>query len=241
MLDYLTAILFVLGLGYSFAHARRSRYFFLLIWFWATLIAGGVLTLPAPFVPRLAGMLPVLSIFAAVTMAGTVQILQDAWVNRRATNAALGVLVALTLGAAAYLNYDTYFNKYLPTIQGWAMREPATAIARYVVSLGGDYEVFLLGQPKLYVRHGTIRFIARDMMGTDVPDPSLYIPLRAGGERNVVYILLPSHLHHVTNLQQYYPQGVLRNFTRESGELWFTTFEVSKEDIAAAAVLSASP
>ena len=241
MLDFVTAILFVLGLGYSFAHARRPRYFFLLIWFWATLIAGGVLTLPAPFVPRLAGMLPVLSIFAAVTMAATVNVLQDAWVNRRATKAALGVLVALTVGVAAYLNYDTYFNKYLPTIQGWAMREPATAIARYVVSLGGDYEVFLLGQPKLHVRHGTIRFIARDMMGTDVPDPSLYIPLRAGGERNVVYILLPSHLHHLTSLQQYYPQGVLRNFTRESGELWFTTFEVSKEDIAAAADLYASP
>jgi hypothetical protein len=241
MLDFVTAILFVLGLGYSLAHAVRQRYFFLLIWFWATLIAGGVLTLPAPFVPRLAGMLPVLAIFAAVTMSATVHIMEQAWVKRRATVAALGALVALTLGTIAYLNYDTYFNKYLPTIQGWAMREPATAIARYVVSLGGDYEVYLLGQPKLYVRHGTIRFIARDMAGTDVADPSQHIPLRAGGEQNAVYILLPSHLHHLPSLQQYYPRGVLRSFTRDSGELWFTAFEISKEDIAAAAKIFNSP
>jgi hypothetical protein len=186
-------------------------------------------------------MLPVLAIFAAVAMSATVHVLQQVWVERKATMAVLGALVALTLGVIAYLNCDTYFNKYLPTIQGWAMREPATAIARYVVSLGGDYEVYLLGQPKLYVRHGTIRFIARDVTGTDVADPSRYIPLQAGGEQNAVYILLPSHLHHLTSLQQYYPRGVLRNFTRESGELWFTAFEVSKKDITTAGEIYTSP
>ena len=116
------------------------------------------------------------------------------------------------------------------------MREPATAIARYANSLGADYELYLLGAPKLYVRHGTIRFIARDMKGTDVLDPSLHIPLRGGGAKNAAYVLLPSHLHHLSDLQQYYPRGVVRNFTRESGELWFTAFEVSAEDIAAVVV-----
>ena len=52
MLDFITAMFFVLGLCCSVANIRRLRHFFLLIWFWATLIAGGVLTLPAPFVPR---------------------------------------------------------------------------------------------------------------------------------------------------------------------------------------------
>jgi 4-amino-4-deoxy-L-arabinose transferase-like glycosyltransferase len=241
MLDFLTSILFVLGLGYCSARALRFRYFFLLIWFWATLIAGGILTLPAPFVPRLAGMLPVVALLAAAAGSATVDVLREAWADKKATRATLGALVALTLGIAAYLNYDTYFNEYLPTVQGWAMREPATAIARYVNSLGNDYEFYLLGEPRLYVRHGTIRFIARDITGTDVLDPSLYIPLRSGQEKNVVYILLPSHLQYLDDLRQYYPRGVVRNFTRESGELWFTTFEVSAEDIAAAMVSGASP
>jgi hypothetical protein len=241
MLDFLTAILFVLGLAYATARAQRPRHFFLLIWFWATIIAGGILTLPAPFVPRLAGMLPVAALFAALAGSATLDVLKEAWTDRKATRATLGALVALTLGVVCYLNYDTYFNDYLPTVQGWAMREPATAIARYMNSLGDDYEVYLLGEPKLYVRHGTIRFIARDIKATDVLDPSLYIPLRSSGGKNAAYILLPSHLQHLDTLQQYYPRGVIRNFTRESGELWFTTFEVSAQDIAAAMVSDASP
>jgi 4-amino-4-deoxy-L-arabinose transferase-like glycosyltransferase len=241
MLDFVTSILFVLGLGYCFARLRRPRHLFLLVWFWATMIVGGVLTLPAPFLPRLAGMLPMLSISAAVTISASLGVFEHAWGQRNATRAALAGLVAITLGVVTFLNYDTYFNKYIHTIQGWAMREPATAIARYVNSLGESYDVFLLGEPKLYVRHGTIRFIARGMRGTDVLAPSHYIPLQAGGENNVVYVLLPSHLHHLSSLQQYYPKGVIRNFTRSSGELWFTTFEVKKEDIAAAIIRSASP
>ena len=241
MLDFITSILFLLGMGYSFAHALRPRHFFLLIWFWTTLIVGGILTLPAPFVPRLVGMIPVLAIFAAVAAAATLNLLTEAWKQKKATKAVLGVLVALTLGVTAFLNYDTYFNKYLHTIQGWAMREPATAIARYAESLGDDYEIYLLGEPKLYVRHGTMRFLARTMIGTDVLDPAQYVPLRTGGEKNAAYVLLPSHLHNLGSLQQYYPRGIIRNFTRESGELWFTTFEISREDIAAALAPPASP
>jgi hypothetical protein len=234
MLDFITAILFVLGMGYSFAHARQPRYCLLLLWFWATMIVGGMLTLPAPFIPRLAGMLPVLCIFAGVALERILGVFQQAWGRGRPTNAALGLLVVVTLGVVAFLNYDTYFNKYLDTIDGWAMREPATAIARYMDSLGEDYEVYLLGAPRLYVRHGTIRFIAREAQATDVLDPGQFIPLQTSGEKNAAYILLPSHLHHLPSLQQYYPRGVVRNFTRESGELWFTVFEVNREDIAAA-------
>ncbi len=234
MLDFITATLFVLGMGYSFAHARHPRHCFLLVWFWATMIVGGMLTLPAPFMPRLAGMLPVLCIFAGVALERILEVLQHAWGRGKGTKAVLGLLVAISLSVVAFLNYDTYFNKYLVTIDGWAMREPATAVARYMDSLGDDCEVYLLGAPRLYVRHGTIRFIARDAQGTDVLDPKQFIPLQTSGEKNAAYVLLPSHLHHLSSLQQYYPRGVVRNFTRESGELWFTVFEVSGEDIAAA-------
>jgi hypothetical protein len=176
----------------------------------------------------------VLCIFAAVVAERFLGMLQQTWGSGRSARVALGLLVAVCLSVVAFLNYDTYFNRYLHTVDGWAMREPATAIARYMDSLGDDYEVYLFGAPRLYVRHGTIRFIARDAQATDVLDPAPYIPLQTSGEKNVAYILLPTHLHHLASLQQYYPRGVLRNFTRESGELWFTVFEVSREDIAAA-------
>jgi 4-amino-4-deoxy-L-arabinose transferase-like glycosyltransferase len=234
LLDFITSILFVLGVAYASVNSHRQRHFFLLIWFWSTLIAGGMLTLPAPFVPRLAGMLPVLSIFAAVAMERVWDLFAQTWGDGRIPGAILGALLLVTLSAVAFLNYDTYFNQYLPTIQGWAMREPATAIARYVKSLGDDCNVYLLGEPRLYIRHGTIRFIAQGATGMDVLNPSQYIPLKDNQGKSAVYILLPSHLHHLATIQQYYPRGVVRHFTRESGELWFTTFEISKQDIAAA-------
>jgi 4-amino-4-deoxy-L-arabinose transferase-like glycosyltransferase len=234
MLDFVTSVLFVLGIAYSTARCSRPRHLFLLIWFWATLIVGGMLTLPAPFVPRLAGILPVPCIFAALALRGTADVFRESWGLRRSTNAVIGVSLALVLGTAAVLNYRTYFSEYLQTIQGWAMREPATAIARYVDSLGEEWHVYLLGEPKLYIRHGTIRFIARDLEGTDLFDVDRYVPLRTTREKNAVFVLLPSHLHHLGTLHQYYPGGVLRNFTRPSGELWFTAFEIDAEDIAAA-------
>ena len=166
---------------------------------------------------------------------------EEAWGEGKAAGATLCGLVAVTLSAVAVLNYDIYFNRYLPTVQGWAMREPATAIAGYVKSLGDDYQFYLLGEPKLYARHGTIRFIARDLKGVDVLDPSTYIPLKDGGGRNAAYILLPSHLHHLDSIQQYYPRGIVRHFTRESGELWFSTVEISEDDITAVSAPSTSP
>ncbi|TKJ29829.1 MAG: hypothetical protein CEE40_07055 [Chloroflexi bacterium B3_Chlor] len=57
-------------------------------------------------------------------------------------------------------------------------------------------------------------------------------------ERSLGWVDRP--LHHPRGLQQYYPRGVVRNFTRESGQLWFPTFETSKEDIAAASPAPAS-
>jgi 4-amino-4-deoxy-L-arabinose transferase-like glycosyltransferase len=233
LLDFITSILFVLGLGYALANSLRPRHFFLLIWFWATLTAGGILTLPAPFVPRLTGMIPVVFVFAAMAMDMVGNLFAQTWGRGRGPRAILGVLLLVTLSAAAFLNYDTYFNRYLHTIQGWAMQEPATAIARYMKSLGGDYDVYLLGEPKLYIGHGTIRFIARDVRGTDVRNPSQHIPLQGSSGNNAVYILLPSHLHHLSTMQQYYPRGTVRHFRRESGELWFTAFEITKQDIAA--------
>jgi 4-amino-4-deoxy-L-arabinose transferase-like glycosyltransferase len=232
MLDFITSMFFVLGLGYVSARAHRPRHFFLLIWFWATLIAGGVLTLPAPFLPRLVGLLPVLSIFAAVAIARLWTLCVDAWSHARVARATLNAIFVTALAGAALLNWDTYFNRYLPTVQGWAMREPATAIAQYINSLGDGYDVYLLGEPKLYVRHGTIRFIARDAHATDVLSSSQFIPLTTNPGRDAVYILLPTHLHHLQQIRQYYPTGVLREFTRESGELWFAAYEISAEDIA---------
>ena len=104
-------------------------------------------------------------------------------------------------------------------------------VAKYIRSLGDDYEVYLLGAPKLYLRHGTIRFIARRYKGYDLLDPEGYIPLQERVDRNVAYIILPHRLDQLPLLLRYYPRATLRSFTRSTGEIRFMALEVDKGEI----------
>ncbi len=44
-LTILGSILFLLGMAYALAHGLEARYFILLIWFWAVILFGGILTM----------------------------------------------------------------------------------------------------------------------------------------------------------------------------------------------------
>ncbi|MFQ6001441.1 MAG: ArnT family glycosyltransferase, partial [Anaerolineae bacterium] len=221
MLDFLSAIFFVLGLAYITLHWRKPKHLFLLLWFWLTLIAGGMLTVPAPFTPRLAGMIPLPFILAGLALEKARGVLARAWEQGRLARLTLTTLMILVLSVAGFLNYRTYFVEYINSVQGWAQREAATMVAKYIRSLGDEYEIYLLGAPKLYLRHGTIRFIARRCEGVDVLNPEGYIPLRERVERNVAYIILPHRLDQLPRLLRYYPRATLRSFTRPTGEIRF--------------------
>ncbi len=231
MLDFLSAIFFVLGLAYITLHWRESKHLFLLLWFWLTLIVGGMLTLPAPFTPRLAGMIPLPFILAGLALEKARGVLAQVWGQGRLARSTLTTLMILVLSVAGFINYRTYFVEYINSIQGWAQREAATVVAKYIRSLGDDYEVYLLGAPKLYLRHGTIRFIARRYEGVDVHNPEGYIPLRERVERNVAYIILPHRLDQLPLLRRYYPGATLRSFTRPTGEIRFMALEVDKGEV----------
>ncbi len=231
MLDFLSAILFVLGLAYITLHGKKPKHLFLLLWFWLTLIAGGMLTLPAPFTPRLAGMIPLPFILAGLALERARGVLARHWGQGRLARSTLTALTILVLSVAGFINYRTYFVEYINSVQGWAQREAATVVAQYIRSLGNEYEVYLLGAPKLYLRHGAIRFIARRYEGVDLLDPEGHIPPRERVERNVAYIILPHRLDQLPLLLRYYPRATLRPFTRPTGEIRFMALEVDKEEV----------
>lgn len=231
MLDFLSAIFFALGLAYITLHWKKPKHLFLLLWFWLTLIVGGMLTLPAPFTPRLAGMIPLPFILAGLALEKARGVLAQACSQGRLPRLTLTIIMILVLSVAGFINYRTYFVEYINSIQGWAQREAATMIAKYIRSLGDEYEVYLLGAPKLYLRHGTIRFIARRYEGVDLLDPEGYIPLRERVERNVAYIILPHRFDQLPLILRYYPQATLRSFTRPTEEIRFMALEVDKGEI----------
>jgi DNA-binding beta-propeller fold protein YncE/4-amino-4-deoxy-L-arabinose transferase-like glycosyltransferase len=225
ILDFYTSVFFVLGLAYSLSQWRREH-FFLNLWFWATIVAGSILTVDAPFTPRLIGMIPVLFVFAGLALDKTWEQLRQAFKpkGKRYFASAIG----LTLLLIAYTNGDAYLNRY---IRQQKPMSPPTELARYIQSLGPEYRTYLLGAPHLYFGFGSIRFIARGLEGVDVHNVADEVPIRSEVEEDVVFILLPSHLDALSFIRHYYPNGTLEEHRHVYGYLMFASYRVSGEEI----------
>src|SRR5579872_2446551 len=209
----LEAVLIVLGLAWAAFRFRDTRFAALNIWFWSSIIAGGVLTTEAPNLPRILGILPVLAIAIAAVldhladqvMAAAVRLGSSlSW--RRA-----GQLVGGTLGCAAILvsgiqNKQIYVDYYLNT-------HPDTIVtgqAMYVQQYGLRYRYYGMGAPAIYWTHGDNRFINPHADGTDAVNPAAILPLTdngSNGRKPANFLLWPDMYTYLTALRAYYPGG----------------------------------
>ena len=231
---------------------REPRFGLLLLWLILTIFIGGVLTIESPFTPRLIGVMPVPFMLAAVALeqvyvrvraqldapasAGLLSRAGLRWsaaITRLARWAPAAVVIVL-LAASVYWNYWAYFERYIHSIDGWAQREPATAIARYAEEMQPDQTLYVLSQPDLFIWHGTIRFVAPNVRGADVLDPANDLPIRDTLTRRASFVMLPNHVQWLELLRILYPHGEYKQFRRASGELWYAIYEVSEAEIAAA-------
>jgi len=226
ILDFYTSAFFVLGLAYSLSQWRRWKHFFLHLWFWSNVVTGGILTIDTPFTPRLAGLVPVLFVFAGLALDRTREQLSQAF--RPKGKRCFASVTALTLLLIAYTNGDAYLNRYI------GKQKPmsgSTELARYIHYLGPEYRIYLLGAPHLYFDFSTIRFIARDADGVDVYNVADEVPIRSEVEKEAVFILLPSHLDALAFIRRYYPNGILEEYRDVYDYLMFASYQVSREEI----------
>jgi len=102
--------LFLGGLAYALTLVRNPGGQLLWIWFLGTVIAGGLLTVDAPFSPRLTGITPIILLFPALLVD---RILRIRWIADRrwlaaATFAVFGAVVVLS----TWWNLHTTFVRY---------------------------------------------------------------------------------------------------------------------------------
>ena len=231
-LDLIAAPLLVLGFGYCLYRWLSPPHFLLVVWFLITMQAG-ILSLDweAPQAARTIVAIPAVYAMAAVPLG---KAWGAWWKANRVTALISTLLVVVLMLAAAYLNYDRYFNQQMNNPEVFhAFSTADTAVAYHVNQLGREsYRFYLQNQ-------GTpaFRFL---VMGLDrTLDERFFravdhLPIREGIDKDVIYILEPWRVAlPPESFFRYYPQGVYQEIEDPFGKTMFFSFSVKKEDVSA--------
>lgn len=225
MLDHVSAALFVLGLG--LALRARGRGAFVLYWWGATAVTGGVLTIDPPAFVRLVGIIPAVCILAALPLRSLL-----ASATRSAWLGAAGA--ALLVGAAWADNWRTYFIDYAQS-----SGDDTSELVHFVRGVPATSPVYLLGADSfLHFSHDVnVEQFAFDFPTRtleDIAEPGRFLPIRDPQLEVPTYLVLgPTQLGIDRYVHQLYPHTEAVDVThRGNGRLFFRYLRLTPEDLA---------
>jgi 4-amino-4-deoxy-L-arabinose transferase-like glycosyltransferase len=109
-IDPFLLLFFLCGLVSALFLVREPGGQLLWIWFLFTLVAGGLLTVDAPFSPRLIGIVPIVLLFPALFIN---RVLDLEWIRKRKwTAVGAPIAVALVIAGSVWWNLHTTFVRY---------------------------------------------------------------------------------------------------------------------------------
>ena len=228
MLDFATAVLFALGLGYSLYRWREPRCFFFLACF-VVLLLGGVLSVDfeAPQALRAIGTLPAACFFACLT-------LERLWVGcRRSFGSrsglpALAIIVPL-LVYSGWANFYTYFYRQARDFAVWnAFSTPEALTARTMKALGHEYDFYVSA---FFCQHPALRFIAPDVTAYKRWDVSGGLPFRESGEKPLFIFLDSQKRSDFLEAQRYYPNADFEEVRPPFGPPVLYTIRLTGDDL----------
>ncbi|MDX9830739.1 MAG: glycosyltransferase family 39 protein [Anaerolineae bacterium] len=222
LLSFGAGILAVLGMAWAVAHWRRRGDFLLLLWFWAVIVTGGMLTESPPSSQRLVIASPAVAILVALGMDRAVHLGWRLLVLPRAWERLALVLLIVALGAA---NLRYYFYDLSPLRHyGGDNGQTATMMGTYLRDVEPGTTAYLFGAPRLYWSFGTIPFLAPAILGQDVVEPLTAPPALDAG-RPSVYLFLPERSAELAFVQQALPGGRVLELHDPAGQLRFIVYE----------------
>jgi len=243
LLDFFPSILFLLGVALSIVQLHDPaaetaaqtgsdrwakpgwRYAVFVIWFFAAIILGGVLTESAPSSQRIiSSSIPVM-FFVAVAFRALTRVLGDLLPIPRLARLVLAGLLAFGL---AWISVQYYFGPYQQSwIYGSYNAEVSTRIGYYMRDLGPEYKEYFFGAPRMYADFGSSQFIAKGIQVHDVVQPLTRAPDFVDPKYKPVFIFLPERTKELTFIRQAYPNGVqeeVRRINDSVGPLLFTAY-----------------
>ncbi len=222
LLSLTAGALAVLGMAWAAAHWRQRGNFLLLIWFWAVIVTGGMLTESPPSSQRLVIASPAVAILVALGLERAVHLAWRLLELPRVWEKAALVLLVLALGAA---NVRYYFVELSPQHRyGGENGETATMMGRYLDDKEPGTTAYLFGAPRLYWSFGTMPFLAPGVIGHDVVE-SLKAPPTLDPGARAVFLFLPERAGELHLVQQALPGGRVLEFHDPAGNLRFVVYE----------------
>jgi DNA-binding beta-propeller fold protein YncE len=248
------AALIILGIAWALWRWRDTRMAVLSMWFWSTVFIGGVLTIDAPYMARLVGIIPTLAVFAAIPLgkiSGEFVAVLGQWDwrprMRRVGQVVGGAMLATLLFWLLAQNYTDYYFLYTAswpftevTGQAYFVRQMNTQVTAEGRPTPKYYE---LGMHLIYWGHGDNRFLNHGTEGLDMTNPSQELPIINNGDKDVVFEVWDLNKHYLPVLKAYYPDGVQTPFYYSKdgrSNFLFTSYRVTKEQIDAQRFLLAS-
>lgn len=204
---YLTifgSILFLLGMGYSLAYVLETRHFIVLIWFWAVILFGGILTLNPPANTRMLMTSPPVAILMALGTYKVIEYLQKFRIIPERAVAPIFFVVAFII---AYQNINFYMGEYRTnTYFQDANSEYAMETGLMAKDLGEDYLIYILGSPRIFSDFPTLSFLTPKNQHTDFTADTL-ATFTLSPDQKVAFFAIPENRHLLEELSQKFPGG----------------------------------
>jgi 4-amino-4-deoxy-L-arabinose transferase-like glycosyltransferase len=204
----------LLGMAYAASRWRARGSFLVLGWFWAVIIAGGMLTESPPSSQRLVLAIPPVALLVALGAERTVALAARVL---GATQRARQLALATAMLALCAFSIRTYVWRYTPQrIYGGENGRVATRLAIHLGQRADDAQVYFFGPPRIYYSFGAIRFLAQDAPGLDVVDALQGPPDFVDPARRAIFVFLPEREGELAWVKDAYPGGQ---------QTWFRTGE----------------
>jgi hypothetical protein len=122
-----------------------------------------------------------------------------------------------------YFNFKIYFHDFVSDLP--PRNFDSDSIAREIKTAAPAEDVFLLGQPHLSVKYGTIHFLAGDSAAdlagpTDIPAPN---------GRGLLVIALPDQVDNLKAIEQRIPGGILQTRLNLRNDPIYTVYHVPSQ------------
>lgn len=228
LLDFFSSVFFVLGLICVTARIRQAPYFILGATYWLGILFGAFLTENPPSSMRLVILSPLASIFVAVGMQRIIELGGDLFglTRTRRWIALASLVVVASVASAAFYFWD--YSGHRTEGYGGPNTEVATEMARYLVSIGTEYEVYFFGAPRMYLGFATLPFVDRGLRGIDVKEPLRGAPGFIGTENHSVLVFLPERRGELDIAKGYLTQGREEEIRGEGERLLFVAYRVDR-------------